>query len=51
MVEITWGGSNSPICHGAGLRNQTLSDLVTEIEFVNAKGELQTVNKIGRAHV
>lgn len=44
MVEITWGGSNSPICHGAGLRNQTLSDLVTEIEFVNAKGELQTVN-------
>lgn len=44
MVEITWGGSNAPICHGAGIRNQTLSDLVYEIEFVNAKGELQTVN-------
>lgn len=44
MVEITWGGSNGPICHGAGLRNQTLSDLVAEIEFVNPKGELQTVS-------
>ena len=44
MVEITWGGSNAPICHGAGLRHQTLSDLVHAIEFVNAKGELQTVD-------
>lgn len=44
MVEITYGGSNAPICHGAGWKNQTLSDLVTEIEFVNANGELQTVN-------
>lgn len=44
MVEITLGGSNAPICHGAGRRNQTLSDLVREIEFVNVHGELQTVN-------
>lgn len=44
MVEITLGGSNAPICHGAGWKNETLSDLVTEIEFVNANGELQTVN-------
>lgn len=44
MVEITWGGSNAPICHGAGWRHTTLSDLVHEIEFVNARGELQTVN-------
>jgi hypothetical protein len=44
MVEITWGGSNAPICHGAGLRHKTLSDLVTEVEFVNARGELQTVS-------
>jgi hypothetical protein len=44
MVEITWGGSNAPICHGAGLRHGTLSDLVTEVEFVNAKGELQLVS-------
>lgn len=44
MVEITWGGSNGPICHGAGWRHPTLSDLVTEIEFVNARGELQVVS-------
>jgi hypothetical protein len=44
MVEITWGGSNAPICHGAGIKHQTLSDLVTEIEFVNPKGEVQVVN-------
>ncbi|MDA8454949.1 hypothetical protein M4R22_09255 [Acidovorax sp. GBBC 3334] len=44
MVEITFGGSNAPVCHGAGWGNQTLSDLVAEIEFVNARGELQTVS-------
>jgi FAD/FMN-containing dehydrogenase len=44
MVEITWGGSTSQICHGAGRRNRTLSDLVAEVEFVNARGELQTVS-------
>jgi len=44
MVEITFGGSNGPICHGAGRNTQTLSDLVHEIEFVNARGELQTVS-------
>jgi hypothetical protein len=47
MVEITWGGSNAPICHGAGRSHQTLSDLVTEVEFVNAKGELQVVSDPG----
>lgn len=44
MVEICIGASNAPICHGAGWDKKTLSDLVHEIEFVNAKGELQTVN-------
>ncbi|MEA2586661.1 MAG: hypothetical protein QOF33_4746 [Thermomicrobiales bacterium] len=44
MVETTWGGSNGPICHGAGSKHPTLSDLVAEIEFVNAKGALQTVS-------
>lgn len=44
MVEITYGGSNGPICHGAGRHSTTLSDLVASIEFVNAKGELQTVD-------
>jgi len=44
MVEITWGGSNGPICHGAGLEHKTLSDLVYEIEYVDVNGKLQTVN-------
>jgi len=44
MVEITLGGSNAPICHGAGLRNRTLSDLVHEIEFVNPRGRFQRVS-------
>jgi hypothetical protein len=47
MVEITWGGSNAQICHGAGLRHKTLSDLVAEVEFVNARGHLQTVSDPG----
>ncbi len=44
MVEITYGGSNAPICHGAGLHSKTLSDLVHAIEFVNARGEVQVVD-------
>ena len=44
MVEITFGGSFSQICHGAGLRNKTLSDLVTEVEYVDPNGVLQTVS-------
>ena len=44
MVEITYGGSNAPICHGGGWKTTTLSDLVASIEFVNARGELQTVD-------
>ncbi len=45
LVENTLSGTISSICHGAGHSNKTLSDLVEEIEFVNAKGELQVVNK------
>ncbi len=44
LVEITFGGSNAPICHGAGWKTKTLSDLVAAIEFVNANGELQVVD-------
>jgi len=43
-IMITYGGSNAPICHGAGLKHKTLSDLVIKLEFVNANGELQTVD-------
>ncbi|KAI5364226.1 putative L-gulonolactone/D-arabinono-1,4-lactone oxidase, FAD-binding domain, PCMH-type [Septoria linicola] len=44
MVEITSGGSNGPICHGAGIKHQTLSDLVRKIEYVDANGELQSIS-------
>ncbi|KAK2008685.1 hypothetical protein LZ32DRAFT_631414 [Colletotrichum eremochloae] len=45
MVEITLGGSNAPICHGAGRRHQTLSDLVRRIEYIDCNGEPQEVTK------
>jgi len=44
MVEITFGGSNAPICHGAGIDKETLSDLVHSIEFINPNGDLQVVS-------
>jgi hypothetical protein len=44
MVEITFGGSNAPICHGAGLSTSTLSDLVAEVQYVDANGVLQSVS-------
>ena len=44
MVEITFGGSISQICHGAGIGNKSLSDLVAEVEYVDANGLLQTVS-------
>ncbi|KAI1359365.1 putative oxidoreductase [Xylaria arbuscula] len=43
MVEITFGGSNAPICHGAGYKTKTLSDLVEQIEYVDAKAKVQTI--------
>ncbi|KAI1767228.1 hypothetical protein GGR53DRAFT_482678 [Hypoxylon sp. FL1150] len=45
MVEITYGGSNAPICHGAGRRHPTLSDLVHAIEYVDVNGNMQTISK------
>ncbi|KAI0175796.1 hypothetical protein GGR52DRAFT_589566 [Hypoxylon sp. FL1284] len=45
MVEITLGGSNAPICHGAGRRHPTLSDLVHTIEYVDVNGNMQTISK------
>lgn len=43
LTETTFGGSNATMSHGAGIQHATLSDLVTEMEFVNANGELQVV--------
>ena len=36
-----YSGSNATITHGAGINNPNLNDIVLEIEFVNAIGELQ----------
>ncbi|KAH6903835.1 hypothetical protein BKA70DRAFT_1110157 [Coprinopsis sp. MPI-PUGE-AT-0042] len=44
MVEVTFGGTNAPICHGSGLTTTTLSDLVVEVQYVDAKGEVRTIN-------
>ncbi|EHY59621.1 hypothetical protein HRR83_001107 [Exophiala dermatitidis] len=43
-VEITMGGANATICHGAGINNPTLSDLVRCIEYVDANGKLGRVD-------
>lgn len=45
MVEITIGGSNTPICHGAGRQNITLSDRVRRIEYVDVNGKSQVIDK------
>ncbi|KAF8318789.1 hypothetical protein DL93DRAFT_2054313 [Clavulina sp. PMI_390] len=44
MVEVTFGGTNAPVCHGAGFGTKTLSDLVVEVEYVDAQGNIQVVN-------
>lgn len=44
IVETTYGGTISAICHGGGLAHKTLSDLVAEVEFVDPNGEVRTVS-------
>ncbi|GJE93850.1 FAD-binding domain-containing protein [Phanerochaete sordida] len=44
MVEVTFGGTNAPICHGSSLSSTTLSDLVVAVEYVDAHGELRVVD-------
>jgi hypothetical protein len=44
IVETTFGGTISAMCHGAGIAHQTLSDLVVEVEYVNPSGKLHTVS-------
>lgn len=44
LVEVTVGGVNGPICHGAGHRHKTTSDLVECVEYVDCNGELHTVS-------
>ena len=42
-VMITYGGSNAMLCHGSGLTTQTLSDMVIEMELIDANGELRVI--------
>jgi hypothetical protein len=44
MVEMTIGGTNGPICHGAGRAHPTLSDLVRKVEYVDCHGNLQVID-------
>ncbi|GAB1522219.1 hypothetical protein RhiTH_005331 [Rhizoctonia solani] len=44
MVEITFGGSNGPICHGAGLSTTTLSDLVAEFHYIDPHGNKKSIS-------
>ncbi|EME42692.1 hypothetical protein DOTSEDRAFT_133846 [Dothistroma septosporum NZE10] len=45
MVEITAGGGNALICHGAGITSRTLSDLVHHIEYIDANGVLRMITE------
>ena len=44
MLLNTIGGTTSLMCHGAGIKQKTMSDLVVEVEFVNGEGQVQVVN-------
>ncbi|KAJ7916915.1 hypothetical protein B0H13DRAFT_2445596 [Mycena leptocephala] len=44
MVEVTVGGVNAPVCHGAGRRHLTVSDYVRRVEYVDRKDVVQTVS-------
>jgi hypothetical protein len=40
MVEVTNSAPTSIMCHGAGIKSKTLSDLVHAMKFVNANGDV-----------
>ncbi|KAF2711582.1 hypothetical protein K504DRAFT_532151 [Pleomassaria siparia CBS 279.74] len=46
LVEVTIGGVNGPICHGAGISHKTLSDYVRRIEYIDCNGKLQMVDDL-----
>ncbi|KAG8163928.1 hypothetical protein KVR01_005846 [Diaporthe batatas] len=45
MGDITLGGSNATISHGAGRIHPTLSDLVHTIEYIDVNGSIQKLSK------
>lgn len=44
LSQVTIGGVNGPICHGAGISHKTLSDYVRRIEYVDCNGQIQVVD-------
>lgn len=38
LVEVTFGGVNGPICHGAGRQNKTVNDYVRAVEYIDCNG-------------
>ncbi|CAE6497565.1 unnamed protein product [Rhizoctonia solani] len=44
MSEITIGGSNGSICHGAGFSTTTLSDLVAEFHYIDPHGNKKSIS-------
>lgn len=44
LVEVTLGGIASTICHGAGIKHNTIPDYVRSIEYIDCKGKLQIVD-------
>ncbi|MCJ1418277.1 hypothetical protein MMC32_004624 [Xylographa parallela] len=49
-MEISYGRSNAPICHGAGIKQQTLSDLMKKTEYVDANGVPRVSNEQDRRY-
>ena len=44
VLQVTMGGTNATLCHGAGLSTSTLSDMVVEVCYVDAQGRDQRVS-------
>ncbi|KAH6666590.1 hypothetical protein B0J14DRAFT_603935 [Halenospora varia] len=44
LVEVTFGGVNGPICHGAGHAHKTVNDHIRAIEYIDANGVHQTIS-------
>ncbi len=41
MMLMTYGGTTSNVCHGGGINHPPVSDFVTEVEYVDADGEVR----------
>ncbi|RDW66713.1 hypothetical protein BP5796_09462 [Coleophoma crateriformis] len=44
LVEVTVGGVNGPICHGAGIGHKTIADYVRAVEYIDANGTPQIIS-------